>query len=464
MPQLAITCPLFDLSRIVFHTLPQPNYESPTLMVRLRNSSNPTALRALSFAMPRPGRRKQLQSQPIHILDLTTTHWVDYNWLTAQIRRTNIGLNGHSEWPDGHAMKNAGRFRDYLLRIHQDGGGLRLVDFATSPSIQDDHSDPTNVSCLDTFAAEVASWTEKGRRLFRIDRSLQTLLKLTSLNNVKWEHVRWPFEAFAIELSQPIVDPTGKVWDFILVSTYNNEDMLLAGENGAILQMSFFSRANSRYDPIRADDRLRLQSLIARQEWYKAGNFAKQLYERFHRPVVIPRANFRYPKSKLTGLVKDTASHWLDGISRTTAIPLPEEALDILDAMIRIVVGLALYLKALPSGSSQLSKVNEPRRDGLPDVTIVTDKAQIFAVTSTIPLTREEISFEDVVKQPEAGGEAKLEMRTHWRQGYWSRKAGEGQNPDAEKSIWHRPTLVRADRLPKDLGLPAGAVTTDLDG
>jgi hypothetical protein len=81
-------------------------------------------------------------------------------------------------------------------------------------------------------------------------------------------------------------------------------------------------------------------------------------------------------------------------------------------------------------------------------------------VSSVIPLTPDELKFEELGQQTEAGT-AKYEMRTHWRQGYWSRKPGEGHDPNAEKSVWHRPTLVRKDRLPQDFGLPGGTASED---
>ena len=50
------------------------------------------------------------------------------------------------------------------------------------------------------------------------------------------------------------------------------------------------------------------------------------------------------------------------------------------------------------------------------------------------------------------------EKCTHFRRGTWCRAPGTGDNPDAPRINWRRPTIVRADRLPENQ-LPGGALT-----
>ena len=53
-------------------------------------------------------------------------------------------------------------------------------------------------------------------------------------------------------------------------------------------------------------------------------------------------------------------------------------------------------------------------------------------------------------------GKGQGEATPHFRRGYWSRPPGKGHDPLAVKTVWHRPTLVRADLLP-DGALPIGS-------
>jgi hypothetical protein len=51
------------------------------------------------------------------------------------------------------------------------------------------------------------------------------------------------------------------------------------------------------------------------------------------------------------------------------------------------------------------------------------------------------------------------EVSVHFRSGYWSRPKGQGRNPEAQATIWHRWTIVRRDKLQKG-EIPNGSIVT----
>ena len=134
-----------------------------------------------------------------------------------------------------------------------------------------------------------------------------------------------------------------------------------------------------------------------------------------------------------------------------------------IDTLLRVVVGLVLYLKTLPADSRHVSPPTQPFRSGLPDRKVITNRWEVCNVTSVIPLTREERVFYGIEGNLEQQRQAKRELSCHFREGHWRRPPGKGDDPTAPRTVHVRPCIVRRDRLPKDGGLPAGAIKNDAD-
>jgi len=124
------------------------------------------------------------------------------------------------------------------------------------------------------------------------------------------------------------------------------------------------------------------------------------------------------------------------------------------DSMIRVVVGMCLYLKTLPSGSPHQSEWRPVPRSGLPDPKAISNEAQVCTVSSCYKLTTQErvmLGLEGTKQE-----KALYELSCHFRAGHWRRPPGMGSDPTAPKTVHVRPCIVRKDRL-QEGELPGGS-------
>ena len=113
-----------------------------------------------------------------------------------------------------------------------------------------------------------------------------------------------------------------------------------------------------------------------------------------------------------------------------------------------------MYLKTLTPAQYEKYVCHEKvkRSSGL---RLVTNEADICTVQSVCTLTdNERIIFRNI-----SNGTKSYEVSPHYRRGLWRRPPGKGNDLEAEKTVWVRPTLVRADRVLENT-LPVGSQTT----
>ena len=85
----------------------------------------------------------------------------------------------------------------------------------------------------------------------------------------------------------------------------------------------------------------------------------------------------------------------------------------------------------------------------------IADASLVAMVGSEIVMSPEELRhFREHLGLPKS----EREVSAHFRTGFFRRPRGQGKNPDAVKSEWVRPTIVRRDRL-EEGALPVGATT-----
>jgi len=79
---------------------------------------------------------------------------------------------------------------------------------------------------------DVAAWSASSRRVYAPTLDAQTILSASKLDGVTWADVQWPFDAFAIELAEPIAGPHGETYDSVLIfrenvtKRFENDDTL----------------------------------------------------------------------------------------------------------------------------------------------------------------------------------------------------------------------------------------------
>ena len=407
--------------------------------------------------MPRLGRRKREQlspQEPINWLELMLCKWEDM-WFIYAITDLVARMTGQMHISRASVLQHAKDFRDFLLRCHQPDDNLKLENFLSPNANRPKWMDNGMTAWMDEFAKSVVAWTISSRRIFRIDRQLQSLLQMTSLDKVTWGDILpLPFASFAIELAIPYTDHIGRQFSFLLLRTVEGVDC-------PPLQLQFFGTAGdgSVYKPLTTKERADVKALVDQRMGHQAG---KEVVKFGHR--VYGHTGFTLIEFEPLGfdeLIIDTADRLNNAGSHTDQwTPQSHQEWNV---MFRAIAGLVLYLKTLPAGSPHISPPTKPFRSGLLDRKVITNRWEVCNVTSVIPLTREERIFYGIEGNQEEQRQAKYELSCHFREGHWRRPPGRGDDPTAPRTVHVRPCIVRRDRLPKDGGLPAGIIKSDLD-
>lgn len=283
---------------------------------------------------------------------------------------------------------------------------------------------------LSTFAYCLASWAQSSRRVFSVESDLQSLLNATSLEGVSWGDVKFPFGSFLVSLANPLIDDNGDKFSNILFTLEENKE--------GIEYMWFY---------LIADKTMQNKTLLAPER----ADLSKALLQR-------NMSKIEKIARKIDGYMKKIP--WLYFRSRSL---LSEESVDeslvigceqqsILTAAVRIVVGLCLYMKTLPSKTPHLSPWTSTGRLPSARGNSVSNNSQVCVVSSIFRLDAEEKAvLEDSQDRPTPSFGEKC---CHFRMGAWCRPP---RSPlDAKKTVWRRPTIVRKDKLTPGT-LPQGA-------
>lgn len=283
-------------------------------------------------------------------------------------------------------------------------------------------------------------WTCCSRRIYHISDELQLLLRATSLDDVKWGDIRLPFDSFCIQLDDPIKDPrSGRQYDVLLITKNDVQ--------------------SSRIDYVLLNQRLEsYEATTLAQRQNIENDFSKKKFSRVSKRLKRMNDSFRQCASVVVssnlGLIQDKKIEEND-LGEVQHEVQHIDAVSVHLQAIRIIAGLCLYLRTLPSNSPHQSDWKPANKmPGRLDSKVITTEALICTVTSTHKLTVEEKR----VLEEHRTGVGGYEVRAHFRSGHWRRPPGLGSDPTAERTVWVRPALVRRDRLPPD-SVPAGSAT-----
>ena len=374
--------------------------------------------------------------------------WEDY-WFTAGFLMRMEARTGSLERsfdPEGPA-KNSERYRGWLLGLHQSGNMSGIEQF------------------IDRFASEellewrdfpraLAAWNLHSRRLYTLSPEVQAVLKATSLEGVTWSDVQLPFPSFMIALGQPYRDSDGTAYDAAMINEY---DIEFGNTVKRIREIRLFVQHEKPYTPLDDKKKRTLNKL------YTDG-VEKRKHKCFSELIKKWEALYREVGSRFPGTVafldRDISATW--EITKTAhRVPLLG-APDIMMAnegepsasefMLRIVAGLPLYLRALPSETPHVSDWQPTTQDPTPSASIV-DGSLVCAVSSCYQLTADERVMLGIDGSDE--DRKSRQLKWHLRAGHWRRPPGHGNDPNYPKTVHVRFTIVRGDRMP-EAGLPEG--------
>ena len=340
--------------------------------------------------------------------------------------------------------------RKSMLDVFSSNDGTEFVDKFLFPKEAYPLSNDTQAMY---FPYSLLAWSKNSRRVFNLSRDLQVLLDATSLEGVVWGDVKLPFDSFVVTLEQPLVDAKNVPFDSVLVSTFNTE----RGDHGQVFQETAFISLDSRlgnYPPLSREAKEQVTSLLKNGSYRKAEHALMGLYKG-------SRHNISTSVFVIDNIFVDTPV--LDfgvqlGAQKTNIEKRPDDhdPGPLFESVLRIVVGMCLYLKTLPIKTHLVSDWEKPELQQSQRGGAITNKAQVCTVSSQFKLSSEEHeAFGGKEGEPVKSFGEKC---CHFRRGTWCRPSGHGDDPNYPRTIWRRPTIVRPDRLgPGEL--PKGAET-----
>ncbi len=321
-------------------------------------------------------------------------------------------------------------YRKHLTRIHVDG--FDYEKFVGMPVWQG--AKPETYPRQRLLAAQVASWTKSSRRIYHIPEDLQLLLAATTLDDVNWDMVRWPFESFLITFDLPLLLDGEEIDSILICDEFS--DKRWDGKIKSILALP--KKLKTQKEVFLGDQVERIQKAIEKKEFAyaseKIGNIiANRLYSLSPEVLMIKSEAFSEG-----GFAREFEKRdWEDpGMQK----------------VLRLTFGLLLYLQSLPSSVTAPKgwqpQKPETHRNHSNKITLA---AEVCNVASVYKLTeKEKMVFRIGLRS------VTVEVSPHYREGHWRRPPGKGDDPSHPKTVWVRPTIVRMDKL-EDGGIPGGS-------
>jgi hypothetical protein len=121
----------------------------------------------------------------------------------------------------------------------------------------------------------------------------------------------------------------------------------------------------------------------------------------------------------------------------------------------RYALQLSIYLASLDPAKLHESLPNREYDVPFVDRKAATSLGQLFEISGD-HFIRQDVGEVEASELTRTGSA----RRAHWRRGHYRRPKGQGTDPSAKRSVWVRPTLVNAHRLPR--GSVPGASASDV--
>lgn len=332
---------------------------------------------------------------------------------------------------------------------HRYAGALRGLMLGAVRGVTTQASPTLKALMGDRYARALYSWCRDSRRIFKLSPDLQLLLGATDIDRVSVFDIALPFETFAITLPQPIVAPDGMAYDLIMLMREWSVD-----GSRAMLTVQVYPTAMAGYRSISQFDRRRLLRFVERpRDARRAAEAIVKFTNGLDRRAdvcssSIGAGEFEGPNAPVLsdGSIRSVTQYMCESFSERFG-----PAGHALAEAFRLGLGFCLYLDMCASdGRTHELLSGLPVPKALRGPRLVTDRAEVCLVQSMHTLSPQE-------REAFASSSlARSESSPHFRRGYWSRPPGKGDDPDAVKTVWHRPTIVRRDRLLENT-LPIGS-------
>jgi len=290
----------------------------------------------------------------------------------------------------------------------------------------------------------LVSWNRHSRRVFHLSSDMQMLLDATSLKNIKWEHIRFPFDTFVVGLDTPLKDDTGKLYDAFLFSRTDEllDDPTIVPQWELKLLPQTLSTAKRLKE---TDVKKILRYINGNDSEFKHGlNYGVKKYFKPENDIQMLLVEKIEPSS----LHGENVTDFLDRLNDSENILKNHP----LDSAFHILINLCLYLENFPSSitkapvkKSRDTKKKRKQNKGFPK-SFVDDSENLFTVLCQFKIKKEEVkklaNFVRISKNSH-------EKRAHWRRAHWRRKPNCGHiSFEHAPKDWIPMKFVNAHKLP----------------
>jgi len=269
-------------------------------------------------------------------------------------------------------------------------------------------------------ALDLYHWFFDSQRVFTLSSNLTEMLLATNLPDFKLNEINLSVPSFAIQLEHPIQLQDERWYDFIIFRSHHNDD-------GSTARMSvrIFEQTYSDYKPL-TERKKKIVNKDAEQRNARSKKFADKMTRQAEGRKVIGYS------------VVAGSNSLSEAISKSA----PEnEKLDWV-MLYQIGIGLNLYLQTarLPEDTECIAKFLHPKVVPKDARKHFTNNTELFSLGTSQAFSRH---------KPSKGQERDFvgSVRPHFRRGYWRRPSGFGSDPNANATIWVRPTWVHQDKI-----------------
>jgi hypothetical protein len=368
------------------------------------------------------------QKTKARVLEAFLRYWED----TFFMRQVTDTLN-HEETTG--TVKHWSEFRQYArdFRLGQ------LYD------LQRFHKCPKLLVEIQDFAAILLSWITYSKRVFRISKEMQARFEMISLGNIMVSDIVLPFPAFGVELDTEMEYAQGDAFDFMVVSNYHELIYPKIAEmcrekNEPLSAITTYSSAQTTYRSIPATKKKEIMG-NAQRGYSRHKDLARDVAYLREKAIEGGKQMGR-SETIIIPVSEDCLAE--DFLAKATEMFPPEDV-----RRIRVIFNLCLYLQSLPAQHEQEEgkkwKEEPFEDDGTPSGSTLTRSANLCDIVGRHIL--DSMLVDKGGREVLAG--SGWELPPHWRRAHKRRPPGKGSDPNAEKSVKVRHSLVRADRVPE---------------
>jgi len=308
---------------------------------------------------------------------------------------------------------------------------------------------------FNAFPLILSQWSNDSRRVYDLTVDFQKWLEITSIGVVSLNDVKPPFRTFAINLSVPInwkIKNESGSFDFIIVHM-DDRGILIAA-----LGKDFDEK------PVITDKmKEKIEEAVKRGDPYEVAALTAELQKKKY--LMTPGTQFIMIANSDRPIMNDVLEQAFE-VQVSHDHGRHEEVKEVLcdgwKLVVRIVVGLCLHFEH-HSRSKNGSRLIRPTpwhqpMPPNPSLRAIIDQAMICHVNVVTPLSPTQLDYHSKIRE-HGICKASHFVSGHYRQSYWRRPKGKGDDPNWPKTKFVNDTMVNPHKLPL-FGLPVGQSVT----